>query len=391
MLTTMRLYQINSSRILQHIRKNRGKSRIAVSEELGLDRSTLTKVVRDLIARNLVRTTGKYRGKPGVGRMATGLEINPDFTLVLGIEAQPRFCRWALVNLDGTSVSSGTHEYTAGNDDLCAHVQEIYQEALQNAQEKELTISGLGIGLSGIVDPYNGVILNSNPLSITSPWPIRTILEAKLGIPVFVENDANCCCWGELAFRSNGPSRNFLAFLGEFRNVDIGKNKINGTAFGIGLVIRGNVFHGDTFTAGEFRSLLYDHTKPGNSQFSISDQEAMRLPGDTGVLERVFDEVAYNGSLLVNCLDMNKVVIAGDFAAYPELLQKKLEQAIQSNWIYTTKKECAIEFSPDGPLAVAMGAAGLFIEKLFSVPDMTDHIDEAVGYILLERISPLPT
>ena len=76
---TPRLYQINSSRILQEIRLHRGKSRIAIAEDLSLDRSTITKVVRQLIEYGIVRTAGKYHGKPGVGRMATGLEIVPDF------------------------------------------------------------------------------------------------------------------------------------------------------------------------------------------------------------------------------------------------------------------------------------------------------------------------
>jgi DNA-binding transcriptional regulator LsrR (DeoR family) len=92
-ITLRRLYQINSSRIFQHIRLNRGISRIAVASDLDLDRSTITKVVRQLMEDGLVLTTGKYHGKPGVGRMATGLEINPNFGLVLGIEVQAEFCR----------------------------------------------------------------------------------------------------------------------------------------------------------------------------------------------------------------------------------------------------------------------------------------------------------
>lgn len=45
-------------------------------------------------------------------------------------------------------------------------------------------------------------------------------------------------------------------------------------------------------------------------------------------------------------------------------------------------------YSPDEELSVCIGAAGLFIQKLFSVPGMTDHTDEEVGSILLERILP---
>ncbi len=388
MITTKRLYQINSSRILQHIRRNRGKSRISIAEDLELDRSTITKVVRDLIERGFVRTTGKYRGKPGVGRMATGLEIDPGFALVLGIEAQTEFFDAVLVNLDGTMIDSRRYEYNKAAVGLAEQLEIIIQISEKQAAELNARLAGVGIGLSGIVDPYHGVILYSNPLGIAEPYPLRDLLERKLDLPIFVENDANCCCWGELAFRHGEDARNFIAMLGEFRNVDVARNRVSGTAFGIGIVIRGSVFHGDTFTAGEFRSLRYDQKHPSHSQFAITDAEAARLPRDTSVLGRVFDEVAYNMSLLVNCLDMTKIVVAGDFAKYAKDLTPRIEREIQRNWLYATKKQCKIEYSPDAAQAVPIGAAGLFIEKLFSVPEMTDHTDEDVGFILLERIAP---
>jgi len=242
-------------------------------------------------------------------------------------------------------------------------------------------------GLSGIVDTYEGIILKSNPLDIHTPLNLKAILEELFSCPVFIENDANCCCWSEKAFRRAPSDRNFLAILGEFRNIDIQKNRINGIAVGLGIVIRDNVLHGDSFTAGEFKSLLYREDDPGRSQFSISDVDAARLPEDKAVLERVFYEVAYNIALLVNTLDITRIVIAGDFVRYPEAISAHLESEINRNWPYPEdKKTCSIVFSPDGEQSVPLGAAGLFIQKLFSVPEMTDHIDEPVGLILLDQI-----
>ena len=65
--------------------------------------------MRQLIECGLVRPTGKYREKPGAGRMATGLEINPGFALVLGIEVQTEFFRTVArknwLNFDGVTFS----------------------------------------------------------------------------------------------------------------------------------------------------------------------------------------------------------------------------------------------------------------------------------------------
>ena len=334
----------------------------------------------------LVRTTGKYHGKPGVGRMATGLEINPGFGLVLGIEVQTESFRWVLVDLDGTVIKTNHETYEKQEGCLAAQLCTLFGAVRKSIESDGRQIIGIGIGLSGIVDPYEGIIRYSYPLNIAEPLRLGDQLAEKLGIPVFIENDANCCCWSEMAFRRTPQGRNFLALLGEFRNIDISDNRKTGIAFGIGIAIRENVLHGDNFTAGEFRSLLYDHENPSHSQFAITDSEAARLPEDRTVLLKVFNDLAYNVSLLVNTLDITKIVVTGEFARYSSELTPLLEREIRRNWLYQTPRKCSIECSSDGEYSVCIGGAGLFIQKLFSVPGMTDHIDEAVGYILLEKI-----
>ena len=387
MISRNRLYQINSSRILQFIRQNPGLSRIATAEELGLDRSTLTKAVREFMEDGLVRETGKYRGKPGAGRMATGLEIVPDYGLVLGIEIQTERFRWVLADLEGKILYSGSGETEENPEKIPETVIELYRALAARSAAGPERIIGIGIGLSGIIDPYSGTIRQSYPLGVMHPLPISEKIAEGTGVPVFLENDANCCCWGQQAFSQGQRVRNFLALLGEFRNIDLQENRRTGFAFGVGIVIRDTVLHGDNFTAGEFRSLLYDQNKPSHSQFSLTDDEAARLPADADVLHRLFDEAAYNIALLVNILDITKIVIAGDFARYPDELRTSLASAISKNSLYHDRKLCDIEFSLQNELAVSHGAAGLFVEKLFSVPGMTDHTDEEVGSILLDRIA----
>ncbi|MDA3851780.1 MAG: ROK family transcriptional regulator [Spirochaetaceae bacterium] len=386
MISISRLYQINSSRILQHIRTNPGISRIAVANELGLDRSTITKIVNYLIDIGMVLTTGKYHGKAGVGRKATALQINPTFGLVLGIEVQTDFFQTVLVNLNGQIIQTESYPYQKGNKSLEEQLEFIISSAKEKAIKERIPLLGSGIGLAGVIDPYNGIIIESYPLQLGDGMKLKKYLESRTELPVFIENDANCCCWSDIAFRPGQQHRNFLALLGEFRSVDITGGLTRGIAFGLGITIRGRVLHGDTFSVGEFRSLLYDYEKPSRVQFSITDEEASSLPENRELLLRVFKELAFNMSILVNSLDISKILLAGDFAQYKKDLELILNEAIQKNWLYESTKKCVIESSPGGDKAVSLGAAGLFISKLFSVPDMTDHIEEDVGNILLEKI-----
>ena len=65
---------------------------------------------------------------------------------------------------------------------------------------------------------------------------------------------------------------------------------------------------------------------------------------------------------------------------------EEMREAIAANWSYDLDRTFEIEFSPWGNQSVSMGAAGLFVEKLFSVPDIADRFQELVGYDLYEYI-----
>jgi len=388
MISTQRLYQINSSRILQHIKMNPGKSRISIAADLDLNRSTITKVVRHFLSHDIVRVTGKRHDTPGAGRMAIGLKINPSFAYVLGIEAQTEFFRTVLVDLEGQVFRSDKFDYSFSGESLEQQLVKIIVSEQRLAAGEGRSLAGVGIGFPGIVDPYTGVIINSSPLRVKN-FSMKSELEKHCDIPVLIENDANCCCWSEMAFGGGVRARNFISLLGEFRSNDVDTDRKNGFSFGIGIVIRDEVLHGDNFTAGEFQSLSCNNSSPRCTQFSFSIDELVTLPQNTELLREVFTEIAHNISLIINTFDITKVVITGDIASYPELLTPLITNEVQLNWLYKEPKPCVVEYSPDGENAVCRGAAGLFINKLFSVPGMTDHVDEEVGSILLGRILPL--
>ncbi|HNY22770.1 MAG TPA: ROK family transcriptional regulator [Treponemataceae bacterium] len=386
MITKTRLHEINFSRILRHIRLNGGISRIAAARDLELDRSTLTKAVRAMIACGIVRETGKFRGKPGSGRMAIGLEIDPSFGCVLGMEIQTQTIRWTLMDLCGAELDSGATPFGGAETRVDEAALALFRAVNRRESAAGRRIIGIGIGLSGSVNQETGEIIYSYPLGITSPLALRDRVAEGAGLPAFVENDANCCCWGEIAFGDTLKSGNFIAILGEFRNVDVAEGSRPGVAVGMGISVNRRVMPGDNCNAGEFRSLLYDHSRPSRSQFSITDEQAALLPGDADTLGKVFGELGYNVSLLVNVLDVNRILVAGDFADHASLLTDKLTAEIRRNSLYQIPRACEILYSPHGENAVCAGAAGLFMHNLFSVPGMSNEGDENLGLVLLSRI-----
>lgn len=82
------------------------------------------------------------------------------------------------------------------------------------------------------------------------------------------------------------------------------------TAFGIGIVINGRVYHGKTFTAGEFRSIFTTDEYFG--QFALSDQKLRELENDEQIMKNFVTELSKNLALFVNILKLNEIFRGGD-------------------------------------------------------------------------------
>lgn len=382
MADSNRLHSINTSRILRAIWLNPGISRIKVAEMLDLDRSTVTKIMQVILDRGLVVTAGKNTDQTGVGRRQISLRINGDIGVVLGIEIQDTRYIAVVTTLSGKVLYSFENNEPSSVSNLVTHILSIIGKAREYTDGEGLFLLGIGIGFPGMLDPYTGTIIRSHSLGIFEPYAVRGELEDRCGIPVFIENDANCCCWGELAFSPESRNRNFIAVLGEFRDTSPGVQSYHGLAVGLGLVIRQRVLHGDHFTAGEFRSISATR---GSGQFSIPYQRLTSLPKNTSLLREVYGELVANLAMLVNTVDLTKVVFAGDLSAYPENLCESMYAAISDNWSYNLERNIIVEISGYGRRSVCIGAAGLFVEKLFSVPDLADRFEEMVGYDLYEH------
>lgn len=383
MADSNRLHSINTSRILRAIWLNPGVSRIKVAEMLDLDRSTVTKIMQVILDRGLVVTAGKNTEQSGVGRRQINLEVNEDIGVVLGMEIQDTRYNAVITTISGKVVSAFSASAQTKKDNLVERITGIVATAKKNLAGTRHFLLGAGIGLPGIIDPYTGRIIRSHSLGVHEPFDLLGALDGKCDVHVIIENDANSCCWGDLAFKRESRTRNFMTVLGEFREDVSGLSGRHGLAIGVGLVIRERVLHGDQFTAGEFRSMKAT-TETG--QFTIPCDVVRTVPDNVGVLREVYLELAENLAFLVNCMDLTKVVFAGDLAAYPENLRECIEAAVARNWVYDIDRELGIEFSEHGDRSVAIGAAGFFVEKLFSVPDVADRFLELVGYDLYEHV-----
>jgi len=111
--------------------------------------------------------------------------------------------------------------------------------------ESECAAQGsIGLGIPGITSPATGLVKNANTTLLIG-HPLDKDLEARLGRPVRVGNDANCFALSEATDGAASP-----AALGVERPTVFGV--ILGTGTGGGVVVRGELLVGPDAIAGEW-------------------------------------------------------------------------------------------------------------------------------------------
>lgn len=104
--------------------------------------------------------------------------------------------------------------------------------------------TAIGIGIPGLIDTENGVVLNLANIPAFTKVHLRDFLQAKFDKPVFINNDANCFALGEYKF---GTAQVYQHVVG----ITLG------TGVGTGIIVNGHLYCGHHCAAGEWCSVPY--------------------------------------------------------------------------------------------------------------------------------------
>ena len=372
MLSKQDLNTVNRFRILRLIWRENGISRSMIAKHLGIDKSTVTDIVARLIKKGIVVVLSEGSASPQGGRKPNYLGINKNFGLVGGIELQPDSYRFVIVSLQGEVVVSRADSVVVSEDNLEEVCLDLLHMIEQECSLLGKLLLGIAIGTTGIIDPFAGKIVYSIPFRVNKEFALVDKLSDRTNIPIFIENDANCCAWGELAFHKKSTLKNFLYVLVEFREGSkFGTSE--GLSVGMGIVLGGKVYYGNDFSAGEFRSAFCTDT--GTGQVSLTEKEIESITRSDGIFSKLIGELAKNIALLVNTLNLEQVYLGGVLKRYEDIVTPILKDEIYLNWPYKHELQvrCSIHYSSFGENGVAYGAVGMFLERLFGLPDVHER------------------
>ncbi|MBR4972134.1 MAG: ROK family protein, partial [Oscillospiraceae bacterium] len=133
-------------------------------------------------------------------------------------------------------------------DTIVENIRILTQQILEANGLDRQQICSVGVGVPCTADPKAGWMLDADHLGF-SGGPLTQRLEAVLGMPVAVGNDANCAALGE--YKAGGYDCNSLILV------------TLGTGIGGGLIIDGKLVDGVNHAAGEVgHMMLYANGRP---------------------------------------------------------------------------------------------------------------------------------
>lgn len=230
---------LNQFQILNTIRIAGSISRTELAQIIGHSRATVTNITAKMIASDLIYEK-ETEGSSARGRNRVMLAMNPDAAYVVGIKVSA-FRIGCVVTDILANVKSSIVMPVRTAERPVEFVADLIEEAIRHCvKEAGLTlkqISGIGIGIPGLVDGREGVSYWS-PLYKRGVTTLKDLIQKRFAIDTYVDNDTNTVTLSKLWVGEGKGINNFIVVTIE-------------DGLGMGLVIDGELYRGSHGFAGE--------------------------------------------------------------------------------------------------------------------------------------------
>ena len=366
----------NSRLILHHLSMLGESNRSELSRITGLSRPTVSSLTEDLIRRGYLCEKG--HGLSSGGKRPTLLAINKETALFLSID----FSDWKIITVTLLNLTGEIEQ----------QFKEKIKEKSSNIQKQIVHIidhiSDIHHSrLKAIIFPVRG-ILNKDKTEIveqvkpTLAQDFFTHIASKSPVPLFLERNAHAATFGE--WKLNYRNQDELLYLSLGKGVSAG------------MIIHGKLYRGPLFAAGEIAHLPVNnngapcicgqtgcletellentiiHAIGKLKNKTVTENELQGLIDDMDeqteiVLCELADKTARAIRILMELLNIPRIVLGGRFLSFGEVFLKQLQKSLYTtsaiNTITYFKDDTHITFSSANKNITALGAGLLLIDK----------------------------
>ena len=392
--------ELNLSSVLRHLHDQTTLSRAQIAVSTGLNKSTVSSLVEELLQRGLIHETGLNTGN--TGRPATLLEINPRAGGIVGFELGTDFVSVVLTDFIGNIFWKKTEATAPSESEKLTITQSLrlVDEAVEDCRLKGWRVLGVGLAIPGLVDVNEGLLVYAPNLK----WrniPLRKTFAEHTGLSVLIDNEANAAAIGEHLFGVAQQTKDFVFVYG-------------GIYIGGGLFLNNKLYRGKNGFAGEFGhdpfiSGSFDgkehqdgpgswvtnasqnsiiryvqaslQTKPSqiisrlmeeqHAPLSISMIKEAADAGDKLALDAFINTAEALGvgiANLVNTFNPEKVILGGPLSTVGNYLLPAIEEKVEKYAFPEIRQHVTIHTSKFGKDASVIGAIALVVNDILSNP-----------------------
>ncbi len=362
-----------------------GISRAELARRLGLTRSAVTAIISDLMKNELIREA--QGALTTAGRPPVLLEMNPKRGYLAGVDIGATHISFVITDFSCQVLFELEKPFDITIPPDVA-IMQIHQCVLDIMSELGLDLSdllGIGVGVPGPVIIEKGIVSTPPLMPGWDEYPIRDELQELWKRPVSLNNDAELGALGEWAQGAGRGERN-LVYI-----------KV-GTGIGAGLLLDGEIYHGEAGSAGEIGHITILQGGPrcncGNygclealasgAAIARQAQEAVRSGRRTLMamyepIEKIsaanVAEAAQRGDLvaqgimkeagtylgiaianLLNVLNPGVVVVGGGISQTGDLLLQPIRQVVQQRSLRSAAQAARIVSAVLGRRSTSIGA-----------------------------------
>ncbi|TVY08165.1 ROK family transcriptional regulator [Paenibacillus cremeus] len=372
--------QQNLCSILTYIWEAEAISRVELIEKTGLTSGTITNLTSELIEWGLIRESETSSGT--VGRKRIMLRFQPELYRIMGLDIGRSSIALVMTDLTGGIVYSrklDTGE-TLEPASVLAAIEPLMQEALQLAASEHKRVLGIGVGIPGPMNLETGTLRKPPNFPGWDGYPIRKVLEERLGLPVQIEDDARTSALAERWF-GHAKKEGSLVFV------------TMGMGIGSGIIAEGKLVRGVNGLYGQVGHTMLDPhgivcdcgnrgcwetigAIPGilrryGGEGSMAELMEQVKRGDPSASQCYEETLYYLESALTNVFNMYDpamIVLGGKLFSYLEPELARIRSRVIERVYDFVKHRVRIEAATFGEVQSAVGGAALVLEELIAKP-----------------------
>ncbi|WP_084362119.1 ROK family transcriptional regulator [Robertmurraya korlensis] len=363
----------NKALVLQLIMEKEPISRADIAQVSGLNKATVSSLVNELLAADLVYESGP--GESSGGRRPVILHFNKVVGYSIGIDIGVNYVLCVLTDLKGNIVIEKNHPFHRSPYAATIEiVKEMVLSLIDEMPSSRYGIVGIGVGVPGIVNKEGSVLLAPN-----LGWKniqIKKDLEDFFQVPVFIENEANAGVFGEQQFGIGQDYQNIIYISA-------------GIGIGVGIILNKELYQGKNGFSGEMGHMIIDiKGKPCNCgsrgcwEAYASEQALLEKAGENrnsletliqlassedknaqNLFKEIGTYLGYGINNIINTFNPDQVIIGNRLSMAREWIEQPIRSTVENHSLAYHQNEFQLDFSRLGNHSIALGMSAFVVES----------------------------